>query len=83
MLHTLTIYFKLLTISLWFIILMEWNCCVNNPAVRGYRNLCKRFGGREVGQLHQTIKLMDGKIYDTIIFEVIREDYIKSKERKK
>lgn len=62
---------------------MEWNCCIGNPAVRGYRNLCKRFGGREVGQLHQNIKLMDGKIYDTVIFEVMREDYIKSKERKK
>lgn len=62
---------------------MEWTCCIDNPAIRGYRNLCKRFGGREVGQLHQTIKLMDGKLYDTAIFEIMREDYIKSKERKK
>lgn len=55
----------------------------DNPSIRGYRNLCKRFGGKEIGQLHQNIKLMDGKLHDTTIFEIMKKDYIKSKERNK
>ena len=62
---------------------IEWWAAADNPAIRGYKNLCKRFGGREVGYLRQNTKLMDNKLHDSIIFEIMREDYIKSKGRKK
>lgn len=55
---------------------IEWRCYADNPAIRGYRNFCKKYGGREVGTLKQTTLLMDGKIHDTVIFELMAEDYI-------
>ena len=53
---------------------MEFWCIADNPAVKGYRSFIKRFGGREVGYLRRSTRLMDGKFHDTLIFEILRED---------
>ena len=47
----------------------------DSPHLRGYRKLIKRFGGHEVGTLHETTKLPDGKLHDAVIFEIMAEDY--------
>ena len=54
---------------------IEWMCYRDNPILEGYRHFCKDYGGREVGILHQKAVLMDGKIHDEIIFELMKEDY--------
>lgn len=53
---------------------VAWYCYVDNPAIRGYRKFIEKFGGREVAYLRQTTKLLDGKIHDSVIFEILKED---------
>lgn len=54
---------------------IEWNCFADNPAINGYRNFIKRCGGREVGYLKQTNVLMDQKLHDSVLFELMKEEY--------
>lgn len=60
---------------------IEFHCFDGNPALRGYRNFIKKFGGREVGRLRKAVKLLDGKLYDTIIFEILKSDIRKTEEQ--
>lgn len=53
---------------------IEWYCYADNPAIRGYRNLINKFGGKEVGYLRQSSILMDGKYHDTVIFEILKSE---------
>ena len=54
---------------------LEFFAYADSPHLRGYRKLIKRFGGHEVGTLHDTTRLSDGKLHDTVIFEIMAEDY--------
>jgi hypothetical protein len=49
-----------------------------NPAVKMYRKLIKKLGGREAGILKENKKLTDGNYYDEVIFEVFKDDYLGS-----
>lgn len=53
---------------------VAWYCYADNPALEGYRKLVKRFGGKEVGYLRQVTKLLDGKLHDSVIFEILKSD---------
>lgn len=55
---------------------IDWNCWSDNPTIRSYRKLCKRFGGREVGTLKKKGRLIDGLLHDSTIFELLSEDYL-------
>ena len=55
---------------------IDWNCWSDNPTIRSYRKLCKRFGGREVGTLKRKGRLIDGFLHDSTIFELLSEDYL-------
>lgn len=57
---------------------VQFNCYTDNPAIDGYKLLVKRLGGRPNGIYHQCAKLLDGKLHDTMSFEIMREDYIKA-----
>lgn len=52
-----------------------WFSYSGNPAIRGYRNFIKRHGGRECGYRHQCVKLQDGKLHDSIEFEILACDF--------
>jgi len=54
---------------------IEWYCYADNPAIRGYRNFIKKHGGRECGYRRQTTKLMDGKLHDSVIFEIMADEF--------
>lgn len=54
---------------------LEFGCVADNPAIRGYRRLVSMMGGREVGTLRQSCMLQDGKLHDSVIFEVMAEDF--------
>lgn len=55
---------------------VEWWCFTDNPAVRGYKNFIKRFGGRIAGELHKSCMFSDGSLHDSYIFEILKEDLI-------
>lgn len=54
---------------------LEWCCFADNPAIKGYRNFINRCGGKEVGYLKATNVLMDQKLHDSVIFEIMKEDF--------
>ena len=54
---------------------ISWNCYADNPAIRGYRNFVKKHGGRECAYFRQYIKLRDGKLHDSVSFEILAEDF--------
>lgn len=53
---------------------IEWYSYADNPAIDGYRKFINKYGGREVGMLHSVAMLMDGKIHDSVIFEILKSD---------
>ena len=62
---------------------MSWYCIADNPAIRGYRNFIKRYGGKECGYYRQCAKLQDGKLHDTVIFEIISSEFKKEDKNEK
>lgn len=50
---------------------IEFWAYIDNPAFNGYEKLVKRFGGKQVGTLHQLGLLSDGKLHDMGIFEIL------------
>jgi len=55
---------------------IEFTCIEENPALKLYRKLIKKLGGREVGIQLEEKKLTDGKFYNNVIFEIFKEKYI-------
>ena len=56
---------------------IEFFAYEDNPAIKGYDKIIKRFGGKRVGKLTRSQKLYDGKLHNTILYEILREDYEK------
>lgn len=54
---------------------IQWFCWADNPAIRGYRNFIKKYGGKECGYLRQVRKLKDGKLHDSVLFEILAEEF--------
>lgn len=54
---------------------------VGNPIEKTYDKLIPRYGGRIVGIERAEVKLIDGKYYDAKRYEILREDYMKAKEK--
>ncbi len=54
---------------------IAWTCYVDNPAIRGYRNFVKKHGGRECAYYRQNAKLMDGRLHDSVEFEILAEEF--------
>lgn len=56
---------------------ISWCAFVDNPAIRGYRNFIKRHGGRECAYHRQITRLQDGKLHDSVEFEILAEEFVK------
>lgn len=56
---------------------ISWVAYVDNPAIRGYRNFIKKHGGRECGYYRQIARLQDGKLHDSVTFEILAEEFIR------
>lgn len=54
---------------------IEFGCFDNNPALRGYRNFIKKFGGRECAHYRECTKLIDGKLHGYFEFEILKSEY--------
>ena len=61
---------------------IEFNVVVGNPIEKSYDKLIKKYNGNIVGIRHKHCKLMNNKYYDDKLYELFREDYIKSKEKR-
>lgn len=54
-----------------------WCCYADNPAIRGYRNFVKKHGGRECAYHRQIARLQDGRLHDSVEFEILAEEFVK------
>lgn len=54
---------------------------IGNPIEKTYDKLMAKYGGRIVGIERQHTILYDNKYYDVKRYEILREDYIKTKEK--
>lgn len=54
---------------------VSWFAYVENPAIRAYRNFVKKHGGRECGYYRQNAKLQDGKLHDSVEFEILASEF--------
>ncbi len=54
---------------------ISWCAYVENPAIRGYRNFIKKHGGKECAYRRQIVKLQDGKLHDSVEFEILAEEF--------
>ena len=59
---------------------IEFNVVCGNPIEKSYDRMVKRFGGRIVGTRKRVAKLLDNQIYDDKIYEILREDYLESRQ---
>lgn len=55
---------------------IEFSAFSDNPAIKSYRTFIKKYGGREVCTLRETNRLMDGKMHDSVIFEILYQDLV-------
>lgn len=58
---------------------MCWHGYADNPVIGSYRRLCAKMGGRECGYQRESVKLLDGRLHDTVSFEVLKREYFKSR----
>ena len=59
---------------------LTWSCCADNPALRGYSKFIKRYGGKEAGYYRETVRTRDGKLRDTVVFEILKKEYKAGKQ---
>lgn len=59
---------------------MEFNVVCGNPIEKSYDKMVEKYGGRIVGTRKRAVKLLDNHIYDVKIYEILREDYLRSKQ---
>lgn len=56
---------------------ISWFAFTDNPAIKSYRNFIKKHGGRECAYYRQIAKLQDGKLHDSVVFEILANEFIK------
>jgi RimJ/RimL family protein N-acetyltransferase len=59
---------------------LNWGVYVGNPIEKSYDKMCQKYGGRIVGIKKEDVILIDGKYYDYKMYEIMREDYLRSKK---
>lgn len=57
---------------------LNFSVVIGNPIEKSYDKIINRYGGRIVGVYKQETKLIDGEYYDEKLYEITREDYLKS-----
>lgn len=65
---------------------IEFFAYEDNPVNHSYKRLIEKFGGEQVGKLTNNTRLMDGKLHNTVFYELFSGDYFSrkaEKERKK
>ena len=55
---------------------INFSVIVGNPAERLYDKFIEKYRGRVVGVYKEDVVLIDGNIYDTKLYEILKKDYI-------
>jgi hypothetical protein len=61
---------------------LNFNVVVGNPIEKTYDKMINKYGGRIVGVYKDDVKLIDGKYYDTKIYEILADEYFNTKNKK-
>lgn len=59
---------------------LEMEVMIGNPVERTYDRLVPRYGGRIVGIKKETLRDMSGKLCDIKMYEIMRDDYLRTKK---
>lgn len=62
---------------------MDFCVVCGNPAEKSYDRMIEMFGGRIVGVYNQNAVDMKGNLCDSKMYEIMREDYLAAKERRR
>ena len=57
---------------------LKFSVFVGNPIEKSYDKMIEKYGGRIVGYYKEETRLIDGEYYDEKLYEVTREEYLKS-----
>lgn len=60
---------------------LSFSVVIGNPAEKGYDKLIQKYNGRIVGIKEKETKLFDGKYYDVKLYEILKENYLRSKNK--
>jgi len=60
---------------------INFSVAVGNPVEKTYDRLVKHYNGRIVGIKEQEIRLIDGRLYDEKMYEILAVDYYGKKNR--
>ncbi|MCI9098071.1 MAG: hypothetical protein HFI95_18260 [Lachnospiraceae bacterium] len=58
---------------------IDFYVVIGNPVKYQYDRMVEIYGGRAVGFRKEHVMLMDGKLYDQKLYEILREDYMKKR----
>ena len=62
---------------------LQWGVVIGNPVEKTYDKLCEKYGGRVLCIEKEETKLEDNKYYDVKRYELLRDEYMAAKEKKK
>ena len=62
---------------------LKFSVVIGNPIEKSYDRMIQRYGGRIVGIFRQDTRLLDGNLYDVKQYEILRSEYLASKEKGK
>ena len=57
---------------------LKFSVCIGNPIEKSYDKMIEKYNGRIVGTYLKDAKLFDGEYCDRKVYEIFREDYLKS-----
>lgn len=61
---------------------ISFSVVIGNQAEKTYDRMVKRYNGCIVGIKKQEVKLLDGKLYDKKMYEILADDYFSQKNRR-
>lgn len=61
---------------------VSFSVVVGNPIEKSYDKMVNRYGGRIVGICEKETKLIDGEYYDVKLYEITRDNYLKSMKKR-
>lgn len=57
---------------------IEFHCYADNPILDTYQSLVAKYRGEQLGIRHRWTRLPDGELHDSVLFEILKEQYFYS-----
>ncbi len=58
---------------------LKFSVVIGNPIEKTYDKMIHRYGGRIIGVFKEDTRLVDGKLYDIKVYEILRSEYLAAK----